>query len=187
MGLTDARCEGHPGHGRWRHCGFTQLQRAIPRRSLAPPSIGSAPNACHHHPMKHGADFTGSSWRPPDCSPPHTTAQLFPSLRFAWMSQRRWGDSRVSQSEREEESAAGFYAPTGRFGEAQAGACSGARIGRHRLRRGRSTGRTAADTRTPHVGELGCANVCARLRRPGVAHTSASSARLRELGCTARV
>jgi hypothetical protein len=108
MGLTDARCEGHPGHGRWRHCGFARLQRVIPRRSVAPPSIGSAPNACHRRPMKHGADFNGSSRWPPDCSPPHTAAQHFPSHRFAWMSQQRWGDSRVPQSEIEEEPRLGF-------------------------------------------------------------------------------
>jgi hypothetical protein len=53
--------------------------------------------------------------------------------------------------EKGEEPVAGFYAPTGRFGEALAGACGGVRIGHIRLRRGRSTGRAAADTRGPRA------------------------------------
>jgi hypothetical protein len=97
---------------------FPANRRFLLRLALLP----TPATACHRRPMKHGADFTSSSRRSPDCSPPHTAAQLFPSLRFVWMSQRRWGDSQVSQSEREEDSTAGFDAPTGRFGEAQAGA-----------------------------------------------------------------
>jgi hypothetical protein len=123
----------------------------------------SLPNATRKNP--HGALYARSGrdprWRP-------TSLLHLSHITFTMCSEHGGVVGGVLQSETEEESAAGFYAPTGRFREARASACSGARIGHHRFQRGRSTGRTAADTRTPPVRELGCANVHARLRRPGV-------------------